>query len=66
MRTSEVGQYFESLTKKLSDYHVLFIRETDTPKIEIEVYNTHGIDPADIEKIKADVRDSIKKLEENR
>lgn len=62
MKTQEVQHYFEFLTKKLNDYHVLFIRETSTPKVDIEVFNSIDVPAADIEKLKEEVRDSIKKL----
>ena len=54
-------QQFDFLTKKLSDYHVLFSFHDDISSIQFECFNSSQVPETTIEELKSMVLESFKR-----
>jgi len=54
-------QQFDFLTKKLSDYHVLFSFHNDTSSIQFECFNSSQVPEITIEELKSKVLEYLEK-----
>jgi hypothetical protein len=54
-------QQFDSLTKKLSDYHVLFSFHDDISGIQFECFNSSQVPEITIEELKSKVLEYLEK-----
>jgi hypothetical protein len=57
----ELQQQFDFLTKKLSDYHVLFSFHDDTSSIQFECFNGSQVPEITIEELKSKVLEYLEK-----
>ena len=57
-----LSHFYEMVTDKCSDYHVLAVMENSVDEMKFEIFNSNNAHEAELENIKTEIKESLKTI----